>query len=519
MNALSSLNRALTLEIAALENAGRTANKNSAVGSQSTAASSVVSVASLALDPSMQTYGPDGSLTNGLPPVQWANSSGDAISSIMNNDYTSSSLSGRFSGLGSALLNRFASTAGDYSQSVSYGPPSGAGAYSSLAQLPQGKIDLTVKTKSGATVDIELDSENGGLSVNIKTSGKLSDSERQAIANLANGFQNAIDGLTAQPPSLDLSGLTQFDTSAIASVSFKEDITKDGNSNISASYTQDSASRILDVTTANNSTINLKVDTSNPALWGTSKQRAAAVASLLKQFDAANARGNGDAALMSMFEDGFKQMNEDYGTSAPDALPGGQDASSLVTGLADYAASVHDAPGTNKAHPGETDTFDYDVSQRTSLDVAPSDSSHPSSSSTSDTAGITQRQSAELKANFHQVLTGAGVKPMATADTPSSYEYTQIDDTAQSTVQLVAERGALISATLDQSTQQKKTDTKHQNGVVTTDDAEPTRTSSKKDLLAMLKPLIDSGAAKRDTPAWELAKTLTNDMIQLNARE
>ncbi|WP_413197247.1 hypothetical protein [Pararobbsia alpina] len=470
----------------------------------------------------MATYLSNGSLSNGLPAITWANSTGDAISSLMNNDYTSSGMSGRFAGLGSALLDRFESTGSDYSQSVSYGPPSGAGAYASLATLPQGKIDLSIKTKSGVTVEIEMDSENGGLSVSIKSSGKLSDSERGAIAKLADGFQNAIDGLSGQPPKLDLSGLTQFDTSAIASVSFKEDISQLNSPNISASYVQDSASRTLSIKTGDDNTINLKVDTSNPALWGTSKQRDAAVTSLLKQFDAANAKGHGDAALMSMFEQGFKQMNEDYGPAAPDALPGGQDSSSLVTGLADYTASIHDAPGDNAAHPGETDTFDYDVSQDTSLDVAPDGSGNSGTSGTtgsSDTTGITQRQSAHLKASFHQLMTGAGLKPMTTAMQPSSYDFTQLDDTAQSTVQLTAERGALVSATLNQSTHQTKTDTKHQNGVVTTDVMKPVDTSSKKDLLSILKPSIDNGDAKRDTPAWELAKTLTNALIQLNAQE
>ena len=515
MNALSPLNLAASRGLAALENLA-SADKYSPVNVQGVAgspASSIVSIPSGNDDPTLQTYSPHGLLTSGLPPVVWTSDTSDSISALMKDDYTSSTMGGRFAGLGSALLDRFETTGDDYSQSVSYGPATGAGAYGSLSQLPQGKIDLTVKTKSGATVDIEIDSENGGLSVNVKSSSKLSDSERGAVAKLADGFQKAIDGLSAQPPTVDLSGLTQFDTSAIASVSFKYSLSNDIGSNISASYTQDSASRDLSVQTADG-TVNLKVDTSNPALWGASKQRDAAVASLLKQFDAANSRGHGNAALMSMFEDGFTQMNADYGPGgAPSALPGGENSSSLMTGLADYSASIHNNSATNPANPDETDTFDYHASQNTTLN------------DTSTTTGLTQQQQSQLDASFHQTMTGAGPQATTssqgmTAQTLSqNYDFMKIDDSAESTVQLTAERGALVSATLDQSVHQKTRDAKHQHGVLISDVTTPNDTSSKKNLLLLLKPLIASGAAKHDTPAWELAKTLANAMIQLKAHE
>ncbi|CAB3787620.1 hypothetical protein [Pararobbsia alpina] len=214
------------------------------------------------------------------------------------------------------------------------------------------------------TVEIKLASEGGGLSVSIKSSGTLSDSERDAPAQLAGGFQQAIDGLSAAPPKLDLTGLTQFDTSVLASVSFQYNVTGDGDTDISASYSQDSASRSLSVTNASG-TINVKVDTSNPALWGTNAQRAQSVASFLRQFENANSRGHGDESLMSMFENGFAQLNEVYGTPSPQTLPGAaytpwlqQSDQAMLTGLADFSASITDtATSSNPMRPNEGDTF------------------------------------------------------------------------------------------------------------------------------------------------------------------
>lgn len=225
-----------------------------------------------------------------------ASDSRDAVTLQMLGSYsTAQTMTSQFSGVGSALLDRFKTTGNDFSQSVS----TTGGIAPSSPQEPEGEIDLTVKTKSGVTVNIKIDSEDGSLSASIKSSGTLGNSECSAVAELAGGFQQAIDGLSATPPKVDLGGLTQFDTSALASVNFQYNINNDGSANISASYSQSSASRSLSVKSAEGA-IDVSVDTSNSALWGTSSQRAASVASYLQQFDQTNSRGHGNAALMSI---------------------------------------------------------------------------------------------------------------------------------------------------------------------------------------------------------------------------
>jgi hypothetical protein len=517
MTALSPLNVATTLQLTSLATSANATVMPGAADLQSVSApstSTIVTIPSAINLVALPTYTPEGILSIAAPTASWASDSDDPVTLRMRSDYTAQTMAGRFSGLGSALLDRFKTTDSDFSQSVSFSSTSGVGGAALGLQQAGSRIGLTVKTASGVTVEIDLVSEGGGLSVSVKSSGTLSDSERDALAQLAGGFQQAIDGLGASPPKLDLSGLTQFDTSVLASVSFKYTITGDGDANISASYSQDGASRSLSVTSGAG-TVNVKVDTSNPALWGTDAQRTQSVASFLQQFEDANSRGHGDESLMSMFEDGFAQLNEVYGTPSPQTLPGAQytpwlqqSDQAMLTGLADFNASIMDTPAsTNPMRTNEGDTFAYDASQSTALD------------GTALTGTISQHQHSHLSASYHHVLSGGGEPVLMSSMSEQNYDYVKIDDSADSTVQIVTERGALVRATLTQSSDQRTRESKYEGGVLISDVTTPEETSSSKDLLSLLKPLIDSGAAKHDTTAWQQALAQIHGMIQLNAHD
>lgn len=162
-------------------------------------------------------------------------------------------------------------------------------------------------------MDIALDSGGGTLAVSMHSSGKLSDAERNALAKMADGFQHAIDGLSAVPPTVDLSGLMDTDPSVLSSVKLQFNVTNDGSNNLAVDFSTSSAARTLSISGAAGK-MNVDVDTSNSALWGSDAQRSQAIASYLKQIDNATARGHGNAALMSMFKDAFSQMNSSYGT-------------------------------------------------------------------------------------------------------------------------------------------------------------------------------------------------------------
>ncbi|SFB03392.1 hypothetical protein SAMN03159488_01573 [Pseudomonas sp. NFIX10] len=78
-------------------------------------------------------------------------------------------------------------------------------------------ISLGIKTASGKTVTFSLTSQDDGLGVQATMDGgPLSEDELKAIGVLGSAFQAAVDWLTAEPPKLDLSKLTQFDSSVLA---------------------------------------------------------------------------------------------------------------------------------------------------------------------------------------------------------------------------------------------------------------------------------------------------------------
>jgi hypothetical protein len=211
---------------------------------------------------------------------------------------------------------------------------------------------------------------------------------------------------------------------------------------------------------------------------------------------------------MSMFEDGFAQMNEDYGTPSGQVLPGAAYAPALqqadqamLTGLGDFSASITDATTSpNPMRPSEVDSFSYQVSQSTKLAGSPLDGQ------------TTQYQQSRLSASYHQ-----GEPVLTSSRSSQNYDYVQIDDSTACTVQMATERGALRDASLNQSSDQKTRDSKYEEGELISDVTTPEERSQSSDLLALLKPLIDNGDTTRDSVEWQQALSSIHRMIQLGA--
>jgi hypothetical protein len=510
MTTLSSLNAALLTTVTP---SSSTSSLAAAVRTAVTASveSTLVTIPSPGVE-SPLVYTQQGTLANVEPTTTWASSPTDAVSMTMAGDYLAGTMSGRFYNLGSALLDRFKTTDSNFSQSVTVGATGAndAPATGLAGQSPQGEIKLTVQTASGVKVDIEMDSEDGTLSVSTHSSGTLSDAERSALANLADGFQKAIDGFGAYPPQVDLSGLTQYDTSVLSSVNMQFNVTGDGASNLSANISLSGSARSVSLTNSEG-TLKLNVDTSDSAIWGSGAQRDEAIASYLAQFDNANAKGHGDAALMSMFKDTFTQLNSDYGTSSKQ-LPGtayapwlAQSDHAMLTGLADFTASISDnSTSPNPLLPSQTDSFSYQVSQSTRTEGNVLNGS------------ISQTQQSHLQASYHQSLTGGEVQ-LGKSLASQTYDYMQIDDDASSTVNLTTQRGNLVQATLDQSSSQSTRKSEYMRGVLVSDVDTPTNSSASTDLLSLLKPLFADQEAEQNSGTWQQALSKIRGMVLLNA--
>lgn len=416
----------------------------------------------------------------------WEQSPDDAVSSRMAGNLVYTSLATRFNGLGAAMLKQFATNAGDFSQSVAIGVQ-GASA-TGLHGGADNQITLSVRTASGATVALSLGSQNDGLAVQVKVSGgELNDAERKALVQLSGAFQDAIDGLSAVPPTLALGGLANFDSSVLSSVDLKAAIKSDGKGAINTlEFHADAKSRSVNASGPSGA-VKVDVDLSNPAILGNSAQQAQAMARYLRQVDAAGSKGQGDAALVSMFKDAFSQLNSNYGVTAPIAgreAPGvialNAGDHSLLSGLADFKASMVQTPSSsNPMRPEEVDSFSYRLSQDTS--VTGKDPLN---------RNIHQEQQAQLSASFHRALS-PGVSLFLTAAKESQfYEYVRVDDEAKASANISYKDGVRTEASVEQSAHQSTRVERYLMGKLESDTTTPLerkRVSDVRQLLATVE--------------------------------
>jgi hypothetical protein len=414
--------------------------------------------------------GPEAAATYDRPSMPvWQMHSDDAVTMRIARQYDVETNIGRFSGLGAALLGQFASNGADFAQSVSLHP---------MSSPANTAFSLKVMTASGKAVTFSLMGSEGELAVQANASDALDDNERAAVAKLADGFQNAIDGMVGQPPKLDLSGLAGFDTGELASVDFSASTASDSQPPMTLALHADATSRAVKVTSGSG-TIDIGVDDSSAAILGTGAQRAAAMADYLDQIDKATARGHGDRALAAMFKDAFTQLQDADDVSPGNTRPASSGLSNaaraMLSGLADFHASfAQSAVSPNPMHPEETDGFSYDVSQSTRISAANTKNRE-----------LSQQRSSHLVASFHSSLNGGS---LALSNDPGSqnYIYTQIDDRSSSQADIAYRNGILVKATLTQSASQSTHQMTYVMGKLVGDTTTPVSESSSRDELELL---------------------------------
>jgi hypothetical protein len=455
------------------------------------------------------------------PPV-WENKTHDEVTSRMAVNYASQSLAVRFKGLGATLLTQFALEGREVSQTVRQTPPgTQINPYGAVFSVPQAslhgsgdnQVSFTVTTKSGVHVQLMLDSQAGGLAVQLKADGTLSEAERAALGKLSGAFESAVGGLTQNPPQLKLDGLMRFDPKVLASVDLHAQFRLNGDTDAAQSMDfHADATRRKASFSGPSGTIDVGVDMGEVAALGSKAQQAKAMAHYLQQLGNASTRGHADADLMAMFKDVFVAMHSDYGVTAQSPVASAahgpmtltQADHAILTGLADFTASVRqtDQAG-NPVRPNEKDTFSYQLSQTTSI---AGDSQKDRS--------ITQQQKSHLTASYH--LPAPGVKGDGMAS--QSYDYYQVDDSASSTAQLSYVKGVLTKALLDQSVDRSTRVTSYRLGTLISDATTPTHSAQQFDLIPTLAPVP---AADGKVPSavhsyqWQLADV--NDRIFLQA--
>ena len=82
-------------------------------------------------------------------------------------------------------------------------------------------------------------------------------------------------------------------------------------------FQADAGQRSLTIKTVAGSA-QINVDASKPSQFGSAQQQTAAINNYLTKFDSAQNRGQGDAALMTLFKSGFSDLHKSYGEWAPE---------------------------------------------------------------------------------------------------------------------------------------------------------------------------------------------------------
>lgn len=348
------------------------------------------------------------------------------------------------SGIGSNLLNNLLQNRDNVTLSVPAAESSGA------VNGSQSAVALTVTTQSGVQVSLQMTRQQGGLVVELNTSGgKLSNDEATAISQLSDGLQKALDGLDASSTQLDIADLMKFDSSQLKSVDLKTDLRNGDNVTQSLNLHADDKERWLGF---HNGDVSIKLDTDVSKLTqaGSADQQAAALDQWATKFDQAAARGHGDRSMLDLFKESFRALNTTEGQASHSvntqrviSIDANAAKNGAISGLADFSASYQQTTrSVNPYKPEEQDTFSLDVAQQTR------------SQQHSDTQDLTQDTLFKLKASFHTALDSDGDAKLTALKSSQNYRYHLINDEERSQTSVSQnKKGELAAQTTQQITQ------------------------------------------------------------------
>lgn len=441
--------------------------------------------------------------TAAAPPVQQAWTAGagdDAVSKRIAENFSATDVSRRLIGLGAALLDGYTGEAGDYRQALLsfVGQPGSKAAEQArqaaeieLQVAPTQKLAMTLKTKSGATVELSLSSSISGLGVELKTSQALTDKELKAVKALAAGFETALKGLTEKPPRIAIEDLTRFDSSAIASLDLSASFSKEIGDPLSLTFSATAAGRKLSVETAGG-VLDLSVDLANSEIRGDSAQRAKAMSHYLAQVDVAAKRGNGDKVLVDLFKNAFSEMHAYYpdDPTAVSRRPLRDYEKAALSGLSDFKASIKSTVvASNPMRVAEVDYFNYKTSQESTVE-------------TGDRIRLTQSQETTLDAAFHKGLR-SDKAPLLTLDPKSqNYRYIQVNDRISHKVTIEHDEFGPVRAEQEQSVSKFMGIKTYEHGKLIKQEKIPEQSSFIIDLLDTIKNLsLDPAERKQQLEA------------------
>jgi hypothetical protein len=462
----------------------------------------------------------------------WEQAPDNALAEVMGRNASGTTQQGRLAGLGSALLGQVASTGTGYRQTLvdmaAVASPDriqgkAMDALWSFKSRPSGSVELSIETQSGARVrlsihdQLEPSASGAGMSVEIVVEGELGVQEREALRALASGFDKAVQGLSGEDPKLDVEELLQFDSKVFTRLELQTEMygkDRDGNRvlTLGAQLQVDGDRRAVQLR-SRDGVVKMATDLRQPAQWGTDAQRANAVERYLGRIDKAAERGQARQALVDLFKSSFSAMHSRYDAphtgvglkpgTALHTLPGtfGEEDQGLLTGLADFDASITATTrATNPRRTQELDTFHYTLNQSTHI-----------TSSSSRNRAVSQTQTAQLVASYHQSLLVSAAPRLDTTSASQNYLYNKVEDSSSTEAHLAYDNGEAIRATLTQAASHSLHTLRVENNQVTGNSTSaPGPQSRHTDLLPLLKQLQRQQDAQEadDTARRERQETL-----------
>jgi hypothetical protein len=393
----------------------------------------------------------------------WSGPSNDRISKLMLQNFNAQKhgLLTQSRGLGGLLLEGFATGQTNYRQTFSSYAVTDANGSSDAARtqellaldtarLGSSRVSLQIQAHSGETVQLQIafkngaDGQNAGLHVEVGSSGKLSDTERKAIAQLADGFEKVLTGLAqGQGPKLDLAGIMAFDKSALASLSLsvKDYATDAGVQSFSLELSDKQRMLHMRQPQRNGiSELSLNLNPATPLLGSSMQQREAAIAQVLQQLDASAQRSHADDAQLALFKQAFAQLQELSPPSANKAVPANKldamlqrQAPALLSGLMDYQGSFSgDFERRNsKGLVNEQGQARHEISQSTRLQK----------NQEKGNAAVVQEQSEKVSAQYLRARGDSALEPEK-----GNHDSYSIQDQTTRTTQIDAADGKLSRA-------------------------------------------------------------------------
>lgn len=376
--------------------------------------------------------------------------------------------------IGSTLLSNLKESRTDVTHAVTSATTGAAG--------QQSAVSLDIVTQSGSTLHLNMTQKEDGVVVELKTDGEaLNDDEAAAVANLGASLEKALSGLGQNPPKIDISGLTNFDSSVLKSVDLKTDVRADDASVQSLNFHASTTDRYV---AYQDKDFSLKVssDLSNPTLAGDYAQQQATLSAYDTKFDKARSTGHGDRDQMEALKSVFRALNT-TASAERTAITVGADirvdnsGQSQLSGLNDFSLSLTQTEkSTNPARDDEKDRFSYQASQSTTENVL-SDGSK----------SVKQTTRSHISAAWHEALDPSIPLALNKMKSSQNYTYHLLENDEESTTTLnYNSRGMLGSVGHNEQVNNRETVKKYVRGELVDQTVTPVQ-YARSNVLSLLK--------------------------------